>query len=204
MMETSTINTGRPRLFSRDVNPIIINKNKENKQEYFDIFDFLSKCAPIKCNGKYKSSIFEEPCFFGKAHFLGDLFHRLNHLEKTYYINTHQLIPYNYFENNEIQTKDILLSRVKKNGKELKYIMNQTLDICKEAIKQNVYAFDFVSPDLQLYPLYKIIEKKNPIYFNLLLKRQNITMEDLKLQYYCFDDYYILNKDMWIIIISYV
>jgi hypothetical protein len=183
----------------------------------FDIFELLSQCKPIRSTGRYKSSVFKEPPYFVEACFLGDLFgnnymrrYNEHRYSKTYYINTHQLVPYNYFEKIENQTKDICLSRVKKNGKELKYIAFQSLEVCIEAVKQNVYAFDFVDTTLQLYPLYQIIEHKNQTYFNSLLKRKNKTIIDLKLEYYCmyclcrFDEKYMLNKDVWLVIISYI
>jgi hypothetical protein len=170
---------------------------KYNYQEPFDIFDLLSVCKPIKHRGKYKSSKFKEPHIYKGALFLGD-FGTTKYsdtleccLYKRYYINTHQLIPYNYFANIKIPTKDIYLSRVKKNGKELMYVKNQSLEICIEAVKENVYSFDFVIPKFKLYPLYKVIEEKNPIYLNMVLKREKKSMEGLKLEYECLCD----NKD---------
>lgn len=173
----------------------------------FDIFKLLAECEPIELKGRYKSSVFQEPTIFGPVYFLGDLFH-LNRIvprfEKTYYINTHQLNPHDYLKHIDCQTKELCLSRVRKNGKEIRYVKDQSLDLCIEAVKQNVYAFDYVDPKFQVYPLYKVIEAKNVCYLTKLLSRKNITMEDLKADYYQLNKIPCINDDMSKLIMSYV
>ena len=175
--------------------------------EEFDIFKLLAECEPIKHTGRYKSSVFQEYADVGPVYLLGDLFHLdriVPRFEKTYYINTHQLNPSTYLEQIECQSKEECLSRVRKNGKEIRYVKDQSLDLCIEAVKQNVYAFDYVDPKFQVYPLYKVIEAKNACYLSMLLRRKNITMDDLKSEYYQLNNIACLNRDINLLICSYI
>lgn len=175
--------------------------------EEFDIFKLLADCGPIKHTGRYKSSVFQEYLDIGPVYLIGDLFNLdriVPRFEKTYYINTHQLNPSTYLEQIECQSKEECLSRVRKNGKEIRYVKEQSLDLCIEAVKQNVYAFDYVDPKFQVYPLYKVIEAKNACYLTKLLSRKNITMEDLKADYYQLNKIPCINDDMSKLIVSFV
>lgn len=52
---------------------------------------------------------------------------------------------YNLSDNNVIQTREICLQQVKLDGMMLKYVKNQTMEICEEAIKNNYQALCYAN-----------------------------------------------------------
>ena len=66
--------------------------------------------------------------------------------------------PLKYVEN---QTEEICKMAVKQNGFALEFVENQTEEICKMAVKQNGYALQYVKEKYQTEEIWKIAIEKN-------------------------------------------